>query len=311
MSQLINPALIKGYSNPNLLINAEGEIDQRIGGSYTADGYTFDRWILNQGGQTSAFSRMVGILPSGWNNVRPFAFAAASVIGSNRNMEQRIENALRFKGKTVTFSCLVQGVAGQEIQAQVQVRDSIYTDVLSTSPVTIGVCTGGIDYFTYTFEIPEFDEQGFDFTSTNNHHLSLFIFPQQTHLNVTYIGSPKLEFGDTATETTQMGEGETLQRCKRFYQRIRFESNINTVYLLSAPSITFPVKLRETPTVTLTNVNNELPGYFTQYDQGSSIIANRVMTVTYLGATFVSFGGGGNLTIDGYLIGFVHLDAEL
>lgn len=293
----VNPALVKGFSNPNLLINSDGEVDQRQGGSYTANGYAFDRWFYTNNQDTGAFSRMAGELAPGWNGVRPFGFAAASEIRSARGMSQRIENALQFSGKTVTLSCLAKGAVGQVIQVVLVAVDSASQTMWVSDYITLGTCTGEIDFFETTVDIPAFDDAGYDFTSNNNHKLTVTFRVNTTHTDSIYIGSPKLEFGSVATPYVKEDYTENFLKCSRFYARLRFKEIVIPDpghYSGIIAETYFMVRMRTIPSAQLlASSGNYAPNIF-GIDESSCTISSTVSATTY-----------GNITC------FYELDSEL
>lgn len=118
---------IEGLLGRNRIINGDMGIWQR-GTSFTAPGYTSDRWYFNAGGVNSPSLTRNPITPGSFSGIEAPALAKVSygTITDATNhfvvYEQLIENVTTFAGATVTISFKVfnSGAAGRQIAVEVR-----------------------------------------------------------------------------------------------------------------------------------------------------------------------------------------------
>ncbi len=90
----------------NKIINGDFGIWQR-GTSFSANGYTADRWSCNFSGATGTVSQQTftpGTAPVAGYEGQFFLRLATTVADDNSRIEQKIENVRTFAGQTVTVS---------------------------------------------------------------------------------------------------------------------------------------------------------------------------------------------------------------
>ncbi len=226
-----NTSEIAAISNPNLLINGDFSVWQR-GESFSSTSYTADRWVAYTISSVSKDQTL------GYPVMR-----LQSTTGIPY-MRQPIEDISSVAGKTVTASYWAKFSSGAN-------RAGSYPDDTDGGVVsTVFVATGetdadGFARYSATFQ----------YTKAYSSNPSLRIdFTENTDV---LIKDAKLELGNRATPFIPDDPATNLAKCQRYY----ISETCNYPFT-SAPSsttqrlsISLPVELRTTPTVSVTSTN--------------------------------------------------------
>ena len=208
-------------NNPNLLINGGFDVWQR-GTSFTAAGYTADRWNTGAGGATNRWQLQVlaganatNLGTSNWMNWEK------TVAGGNTGqINQKIENVTTGGGAVVTLSFWAREVSGASKDFTVFATQNFGTGGDPDTSVAIGNYTMGGSawtYYTFTFTLPEISNLA---VIGANSHLKIQFSPVNAadtfDMGITSI---KLEEGSVATPYQARPIGEELALCQRYYEK--------------------------------------------------------------------------------------------
>jgi hypothetical protein len=265
LQQLYAPAFTNNYyAGKNKIINGDFSVWQRGTSSFSAPGYTADRWRYSAGNGGIGVTQQSftpGAAPvSGYEGkfFLRYAAAVASTSGTP-TLEQRIEDVQTYAGQTVTVSFWAKSSASTLPSSIVLTQNfgSGGSTAVDTTVVSSPSYTTSWVRYSYTVAVPSISGK----TVGTSSYLSLvFNFP----LNQTWISfdiwGVQVEAGSVATPfqtATGTIQGE-LAACQRYYWRT---ATANTGVSASGGSLAvvyfFPVQLRTSATVThnLTNAN--------------------------------------------------------
>lgn len=224
------------HSNPNLLDNWYflDPINQRGQTEYKVNGYTIDRWMVDNNGGQGSLKILDGF-------IRGTKIALSSNGGTSHAIHTAIEMAPRLSGKTVTLSAMVRGTGGTAVL--------LYTNHGIVGSRTIDPSTNWT-LCSVTVELPN------DLT-----YLSCFLYfdLNRDTMGYTDFYAAKLELG--AQQTLAHKEGDTwmlndpppnkaleLLKCQRYYRRfdriIANTGGVLTPYI--SPYLNYP-DMRVTP----------------------------------------------------------------
>lgn len=210
-------------SNPNLLDNSNFKINQRglTSYSYTSNGYTVDRWKINNNAKLTVNDSFVTLENTTGN---------ATVV-----LYQIVENPAALSGKTVTlsFDCDLK-TEGAWISVQ-----SITNGSWNPSP-PVQLTNTGRNVKSTVITLPE---------NLTDLRLVLVIHgTDSAPLAAVDIYGAKLELGSLATPFTPPDPATELAKCQRYYQ-IRSTNDID------------PVDLRPSMRATPTDIKQVTGGY--------------------------------------------------
>jgi hypothetical protein len=249
----------------NYIINGNFDFWQR-GTSFTADGYSADRWYFDETGACTV-SQATTSLPTGVTYaLQAFSSTASDSADIYQVLEQAVVIPLR--GKTVTFSAYLKMDANMRLLGDFEmVADySNSTDARASQTTAIGTTVLTKSLFndwaraTYTFTVPS-DAVG----------LKVGFEPPLTTATYTtstyWISKAQLEVGSSATDFKLAGGTYVaeLQECQRYY----LTGGVSSGYVVSGSvggyrfTDSLPVTMRVTPTMTnlsFTNVDNAANG---------------------------------------------------
>jgi hypothetical protein len=205
----------------NKIINSEFDIWQR-GTTFSAGGYTADRWILQVDGSsaTRAVSQQVLTPGSITGYESPFFLRYnQSVAGSSATyniLDQRIEDVRTLAGQVVTVSFWAKADSSRTITSSIQ-------QVFGTggSSEVAGLASGNINIttswtrYSYTGTLASISGKT---VGTNSYAAFRINFP----INATFtvdIWGVQVERGSIATEFEQRFIGDELRLCQRYYQK--------------------------------------------------------------------------------------------
>jgi len=216
VGSLESQAIAFGAMSPNYIINGGMDIWQR-GTSFTANGYTADRWTATVVG-TCTHSRETSNVPVGASYAYKWTTGASSSYGQIRQFIES-SNVAQLRGKTVTASAYVKISANFTGTLVMEIQYSTTTDTSSgfsgTAPsqVTTGTPnSSGYTRITSTFTVPN-----------NAVGLYIGIVPTQAQISgaSALIGNVQVEAGTIATTFRRNAnsiQGE-LAACQRYYYK--------------------------------------------------------------------------------------------
>lgn len=266
-------AQLKEMANPNLLINGGPEIWQR-GTSFTAFGYTADRWIYDISGDDD------GIVTKHADGGLQMKLVSNQRIYLMQRLELTDELKSLLANKTVTISFDVSTSAGVNINPYVRIwhpgngghetkkaynENANEVEKRIQCQLDVGDLSGddwlGIDIFRID--------------DTNKLNLSDNLFIRFKNI--------KLELGSVATPFIPRLYGEELALCKRYYKKFQDYYQIRMSWYTGS-SILFPlspdISMRVKPTIIGTpkvkSITAEQTGFdITSHYDGNTIIATK------------------------------------
>ncbi|WP_099494828.1 hypothetical protein [Stenotrophomonas maltophilia] len=309
--QALAESLGARFIGKNRFINGSLRWWQR-GTSFTSPGYTVDRWYFNAGGVASPSLSRNPITPGAFPDVECLYFAKISYgnITDAANhyvvFEHRIENVTTLAGRTATISFKVfnSGAAGRQIAVEVgQSFGSGGSPQVSGIGATKYSLPVGINTINHTVQIPSISGKNVGGNNllivtlwatggSNFNARNASLGAQTGDVHFTQL---QIEEGSKATAFEYRPDGFELQLCQRYYEKSysmpalpgsvastagSSGSSIRTGFLLTAPLTQFIVEKRDTPAVTLYAPQSGASGQYSEYNAGSSFVANRACAPT-------------------------------
>jgi len=224
-SQILNKPNLIGN---NFIINGNMSISQR-GTSWSnpsAGSYTLDRWQASQlePGCTKTISR-VAIIPGeldgiigasgGYWSRHQCTVAGTGTGTQNNDFTQRIEDATRLAGKTVTVSFLTKASAAKTLQIFITHNcGSGGSAEFGAAIQNISIATS-VTKNSLTFTVPSLTGK----TLGSGHHTYLcFRFPLNQTFDI-YIKDVQIEIGSIATSFHIRPHALELSLCQRYYEK--------------------------------------------------------------------------------------------
>jgi hypothetical protein len=241
----------------NKIINGDMNIWQR-GTSFTATGYTADRWLIDA--DTTSFSQSrqsftAGTAPVAGYEGTFFMRTTRGTGGSYCNSQQRIEDVRTFAGQTVTLSFWAKASASCTIEPfYIQSFGSGGSSPVSGSFGTTTTLTTSWVRYSYTVAIPSVSGK----TIGTGSYLNILVarITSATNVDVDTWGV-QVEAGSVATAfqtATGTLQGE-LSACQRYYYRATPATNYSNLAIGQAISTTgamlqtkLPTTMRTRPT---------------------------------------------------------------
>jgi hypothetical protein len=204
----------------NRIINGGMDIWQR-GTSFSATGYTADRWTATVAG-TTTFSQETSIVPSGAQYALKWTTSASSSYGQLRQFIEQL-NVIPLRGQTVTVSAYVRSGGTFTGNYLFEIGYSTSTDSSSGSFTTISTTTSGtINNSSYTqikttFTVP-----------SNAVGLYFGLVPDTVQASgaIVYQSLAQLEPGSTATPFERRSYGAELALCQRYFQKSYLQNTV-------------------------------------------------------------------------------------
>ena len=230
------------FGRKNLIINGAMQVWQR-GTSTTSTGTkTADRWnVFTESGSLTSVERSTDVPTN-----KPFEYSV-KITGTNVVLRHWIERPLQFQtGAVLTWSAWVKGTAGNTFSADISDRHNEgYT------------CTGDWEFITKTFTVGS-DRDVDAYGTYGNQHLNII---RGTSAGAYYVTGVQLEVGSVATPFEHRSYGEELALCQRYYYQLGGTHEvIGAAYSPSTSEVGinfyFPVTMRTTPTVSVSNITN-------------------------------------------------------
>ena len=240
----------------NKILNSDSSIWQR-GTSFTATGYTADRWYLDSDTTSYSVSRQTftpGTAPVAGYEGQFFTRLVRGTGGSFVNLQQRIEDVRTFAGQTVTLSFWAKASATCTIEPYyIQSFGSGGSGAVSAAFGTSTLTTSWVRY-TYTVASPSVSGK----TIGTSSYLNILTarITSATNVDVDTWGV-QIEAGSVATAfqtATGTIQGE-LAACQRYYYRAtipatpsRFGMGMVSTTTTVDGYLQFPTIMRTTPT---------------------------------------------------------------
>ena len=252
------------------IMNGNFDIWQR-GTSFTASGYTADRWRMNMVGSSMTTSQQnftVGQTDVPNEPEYYLRNVVTSVTGSGNYaiVTQRIESVRTFAGQTATLSFWAKADAAKNIAIEFVQNfgsgGSPSTKVTGIESQLVALTTSWAKY-TVTVSIPSIS--GKTLGSTDDGFLELYIWfdagsgyasrsaslGQQS--GTFDIAQVQLNAGSVALPFQPKSYADELRACQRYYQEIYVRSFVAVIYVPNGDTrinnIYYPVPMRTTPSV--------------------------------------------------------------
>lgn len=298
-------------------MNGNFDVWQR-GTSFTATGYTSDRWHLSNIGTTSTFTQQQFALgqtdvPDNPTNYMRGVVSSVTGAGNACILKQKIEYVRTFQGQTVTLSFYAKADAVKNIAVE------LYQDFGTSGSPSSGVYVTPQKFalsttwtkYTKTFTIPSITGKTLGTDSNDYLQLNFWLdagsdFNSRTDTLGQQSGTfefaqVQLEEGSSATDFEYKSIGETIQDCKRYYVHLQRVGGAGYATgsgqtARAMTTCTFPVAMRAIPTIT-TVINSQ--------GSISSVQGNNVASASCL------FGGTSSASGSIWYKATATLDAEL
>ena len=245
----------------NLIINGAMQVAQR-GTSFTASGFSLDRWYHQLSGGTSTTTQETFSLGSEVAGCSKYLRQDTSTGDNYCGLVYKVEDVKSIHQGKVTFSFYAKGTnpAGGNFTVRLARINSgsTFFDTPLNSTLTL---TSTWQRFVYTFDVASFSGMG---TIDNTSHLYISIHQADGdagtaawQLNLTGV---QLEVGDTATLFEHRSYGEELALCQRYFQTF-----VNPLFVGIVPDntarvydagIIFQPQMRSTPTASISNTGS-------------------------------------------------------
>lgn len=215
----VNKGYVDNFSNPNLLINGNFRVNQRSQASYSAVGYTVDRWRM------SGTIRTVTPIDAGLQ-------ISGGLAGGTTFLTQRLEDTPKMWGKT--FSISMTMTDGSFISSTFTLPSSAPSEDADYGATDTLIDLG------LRIRLHYYSSSG----------LLAFVIDCQNTVQ-DYIEYVKLEIGSIATPFSPRTYAEELALCQRYYQTALYEfSFFAQTTSLGYGHINLPVTMRTLPTAT-------------------------------------------------------------
>ena len=241
-------------SNTNLLDNPDFKINQRGNDTYTAVGYTVDRWYNRRTNHTTVTVEDDGI-----------RLTDSNISNTLAALNQRIEKPEDLLGKTVTISCLItENESDCLTLVGFYLGNAAYANSKAVGYITVGA--GMTGYFAGTVTLP--NTTG-DYSGIN--------FSIRSYGGTTWdvkAAWGKFEYGKIATPFVPPDPALELLKCQRYYQVLRgsYLPPITSQKYGAIWLINLAVEMRVNPTIILPEI-----------DDATKIVGTRVINGRILG----------------------------
>lgn len=256
------------YAGKNKIINSDFSVWQRGTSSFSAPGYTADRWRYTAGNGGIGISQQTftpGAAPVSGYEGKFFLRSVGSVASTSGTptLEQRIEDVQTYAGQTVTVSFWAKSSASTIPSSIVLTQNfgSGGSTAVDTTVVSSPSYTTSWVRYSYTVAVPSISGK----TVGTSSYLSLvFNFPLNQTWTSFDIWGVQVEAGSVATPfqtATGTIQGE-LAACQRYYQVLANGNSqviANAGYYsssLALGAINLGVTMRSTPSLSVTSGTN-------------------------------------------------------
>jgi len=256
----------------NLIHNSLFGVAQRGVGPFGTNGYTLDRWALNNNGDTAAIRQFAAndADRAGIGDETVGVFLANSFTGnaaatSYHEVTQSIEDVRRLAGKTVTLS--FWAVASGALKLGINATQRMGTGGAPSADVSVLTTGNGVTLsgtwarYSTTITLPSLASKTLG-TNGNSSTMLRLAYSSGANTNAFFgnigvqsgsvnIWGVQLEIGSVATPLEKPDPQQDLAKCQRFYQTVkasaRFVASGASVFLDN--TVTF-APMRAEPTVT-------------------------------------------------------------
>lgn len=288
----------------NMIINGGFDVWQR-GTSFTASGYTADRW----------FSFITGgsIARVGDSNTQNYIQATVNSGTDTVTLEQRLEFPVQYSNKTLTLSCDIFGVPSDSnsIKYEIAINHTGGRTALTTGSYGIGAGRKIV-----SFTVPDLSVYTLDSSSYLEVRPFAYV-AEGTWTGAVGLRDIQLELGSQATDFEYRSYGEELALCQRY--GLRLGEGGKRVAMGSAGSSTLGLLLvhphtqfRVIPSLVINNIGNIVREGMAWYPVTSLSISSEAsvnaVSLNYSLAT--SSLAGGDVCVGGNGMD-IFLDAEL
>ena len=320
------------FSNKNYIIIGAMQIAQR-GTSSTSNGFgSLDRWYNNLSGGSTTFSQETNSNPSETGGIQKYARLNVSSSSDYTGISQKIEDVTSVPAGTVTLSFYAKGTApagGLYVYTTQDFGTGGSSDVDGTPVLITSSLTSSWVRYTAQISVGSLDGKTINAGSFFQVTISQGSNSSSTayDLNITGV---QLEVGDTATSFELRSFGDELARCQRFYCKSynhdvapgtntmvgsKWGRNYDPTDSRSANvvAVSFPVTMRDTPTVTFRGVHTGDTGKWTT-GANNPDASNTDMTVNSLydlGQNGWTTMSSGNIGASNFFGGHFEADAEI
>jgi len=250
------------YGNRNLIINGAMQVAQR-GTSFTASGFSLDRWYHQLSGGTSTTTQETFALGSEVAGCSKYLKQATSTGNDYCGLVYKVEDVKSIHQGKATFSFYAKGTnpAGGSYTVRIG-RINTGTTFFDTPLNSTVTLTSSWQRFVYTFDVASFSGMG---TIDNTSHVYISIHQPASdagtaawELNLTGV---QLELGEQATPFEHRSYADELIRCQRYYEKINVKGYFSAGVAGNAlstygASVSLSVAKRSTPTITLPPAGN-------------------------------------------------------
>ena len=279
------------YGNRNLIINGAMQVAQR-GTSFTASGFSLDRWYHQLSGGTSTTTQETFALGSEVAGCSKYLKQATSTGNDYCGLVYKVEDVKSIHQGKATFSFYAKGTnpAGGSYTVRIG-RINTGTTFFDTPLNSTVTLTSSWQRFVYTFDVASFSGMG---TIDNTSHVYISIHQPASdagtaawELNLTGV---QLELGEQATPFEHRSYADELARCERYYVQQYAQTQTPAGGYMIVP-IYFPTTMRATPTVSavsagsgniaagnqgISGLNSKGANFQVQSSANSNYVINRI-----------------------------------
>ena len=207
-----------GAGRKNLIINGDMQVSQR-GASFTADGFSLDRWYHQLSGATSTTTQETFALGAEVSGCPHYLKQATSVGNNYCGLVYKVEDVMSIHEGKATFSFYAKGTnpAGGSFTVRLARLNTGVTfyDTPLNGTLTL---TASWQRFVYTFDVATFSGMGAAGSDSklyiSIHQAAGDVSTTAWELNITGV---QLETCSIATPFEHRSYGEELALCQRYY----------------------------------------------------------------------------------------------
>ena len=300
--------------NRSSIINGAMTVSQR-GVSFTANGYTLDRWVLASNNTAPTVTQETGVFATGGKSIKMITDAS----NGYAYVAQKVEDLSYFSGKTITVSFDYKATNNFWLQFEYHYGSGGSTPEYTKHQTAIS-SSATATRASVTVTIDDLSAKTFGSASTS--YLKLLFNSEIANPTTVEITNVQLEVGDTSTPFEHRSFDQENTLCQRYFQRygagatdgrigVGGWNNSTSADML----ISLTHEMRVTPTVSAPSKGRVLDFAVAWYPITSFITGESTSKTVNIGATIsgtsaaaqgdVAFLGGGGGAFD------YQMDAEL